>query len=82
MSIERAEMKNKKAQLKMACKQYEETAEGLCVSIRRELNTTLVSLDEQETASAAVMMDNLVMCMGELTACRARLMRIDLELSG
>ncbi len=77
---ERIELKNKRAKLEMSRRQYAATAQGLCTSIRRELNTNLVPLDDQETASASLMMDRLMVCMGEYADCSAKLMRLDMEL--
>lgn len=80
MSIERAAMRGRLAELQGQRKQLKDKAQGLCTAIRQGLNTTLSPVEEIEMAIVAGQMDDLVMTYAELQGVLADIARLEKEL--
>ncbi len=80
MNIERAAMQGKLAEAEKKKKRLVLKAEGLCQSIRQQINTALSPVEEIEVALAAQQMDDLVMTFAELAAENGRIARLKKEL--
>ncbi|WP_305042385.1 hypothetical protein [Geoalkalibacter sp.] len=80
MNLERAAMKGKLADLKDKRRAAELRAEGLCRSIRSELNTLIRPVAECEVPTAAQQMDDLVAAWGELASLDGQIARLTREL--
>ena len=77
---ETLEMRGKLAALEQEAMALEMRAESACRTIRRELNTAIIDLDEIDVAMAASEMDNLVMISGELLGIGSKISRLRKEL--
>lgn len=80
MSMERAAMRGKLAELQEQQKKFMLKGEGLCTSIRTTLNTTLTPFGEMEIPQAAQQMDDLVMAWAELAKIQGDIAKLEREL--
>ena len=80
MNLEQAAMKGKLADLKVKQDRLILKAEGLCKTIRTELNTALTPVEDLEIAQAAQQMDELSMVMAELAGVKGKIERLNKEL--
>ena len=80
MSMERAAMRGKLAELQDNQRKLVLKAEGLCTAIRQGLNTALTPFLEQQIPQAASQMDDLVMVWVELQKVQSDIARLEREL--
>jgi len=80
MNLERAAMKGRLEEDRASSARLRLKIDGLCQSIRQQLNTALTSVDELDVPLAAQMMDDLVAAYAELTALAGRIARLEKEL--
>ncbi len=80
MSIERAAMRGRVAELQGKKAQLRNKAEGLCTAIRVGLNTSLTPVEEIEMAIIAQQMDDLVMAYAEMQGVISDIARLEKEL--
>lgn len=80
MNLEREAMRGRLAGLKDQRRQLEMRAEGLCRSIRQELNVLLSPVAELNVPLAAQQMSDLEAAWGELTAVDLQIGRLEKEL--
>lgn len=80
MSLERAAMRGRFAELQDKKAKLRLKAEGLCTAIRQGLNTALTPVEDIEMAIIAGQMDDLVMAYAEMQGVLADIARIEKEL--
>ena len=80
MNIERAAMRGQLAEAEQARGKLRLKIDGLCASIRMQLNTALTAVEDLDVPMAAQMMDDLVTAYAELTAISGRIARIEKDL--
>ena len=80
MSLERAAMKGRLAELQQNEKRLVLKGEGLCTAIRQGLNTALVPFTELEIPQVQSQTDDLVMVWVELQKVQSDINRLQREL--
>ena len=77
---ERLQMQGRRLELKNDLAGLRLKAEGLCTSIRRELNHVLTDVEEMNIALASEEMDSLITIHIDMLEAKTRIQRIDKEL--
>lgn len=80
MNLERAAMKGRLAEANDKQAKLRSKAEGLCTSLRQQLNTALTPVEEIEIDQFSVQSDELEMTLAELQSVRGDIARLDREL--
>lgn len=80
MSLERAAMKGKLAELEQQRTRLRLKIEGNATGIRAGLNTALTPAEELQVPMIAEQMDELVMAWAELQKCLSDISRLEREL--
>ena len=80
MSMDRAAMKGRLAELQQQQSRLVLKGNGLCTAIRQGLNTTLTNFSDMEIPQLAQQMDELVMAWAELAKVGGDIARLEREL--
>jgi len=80
MSIERAAMQGRLAEARMKRDRLKAKAEGLCTSLRQQLNTALTPVEEIEIDQVDSQASDLTMTLAELQSVRGDIARLEREL--
>jgi len=80
MSLERAAMRGKLAEAREKQARMKAKAEGLCTSLRQQLNTALTPVEEIEIDQVDQQSSELTMTLAELQGIRADISRLEREL--
>lgn len=81
MNLERAAMRGQLAENEQRRDRLRLKVDGMCQSIRQQLNTALTAVDDLDVPTAAALMDDLVASYAELTALTGRIARLERELA-
>lgn len=77
---ERLQMQGRLAELRQEAHSLRMKIEAACRTIRGELNTTLVEIEDLDIPMAAQQMDDLVMAQAELLSVNSKIARLEKEL--
>jgi hypothetical protein len=80
MSVERAQMRMKLANLQQHEKQLRMQIEDLCATIRANLNTALTPAADLDIAATAGLMDELQLAWAKLQAALSEISRLEGDL--
>jgi hypothetical protein len=81
LNLERAAMRGQLAENEQRRDRLRLKVDGMCQSIRQQLNTALTAVDDLDVPTAAALMDDLVASYAELTALTGRIARLERELA-